>query len=68
MYYELDEMARPIVLAFIMFIVMSVVLYSVVRESFVEVLWDGVYISCIVLPFLYFYYGDESRFYFNMRS
>lgn len=31
MYYELDEMARPIVFGFILFLVMSVVLYAVVK-------------------------------------
>ncbi len=61
-------MARPIVLAFIMFGVMSVTLYMIAHDEFMEVLRDGALVSCVLLPSLYFYYGDDSRFHFHIRS
>ena len=64
LYYDLDAMARPVVLALLLFLAMSYVLYRGLGIGFLDVLGEGAYVSCILLPFLYFYYGDASRFRF----
>ena len=58
MFYRLDEIARPIVFAALIFAGMSITLYITAKDPFLEAIKYGFFGSLIVVPTSYFYYGN----------
>ena len=62
LYQELDEFARTTVAMFILFLVFTYVAQDF--EGFGAVLFKGGILSAVVIPALYVYYSDTTRFLF----
>ena len=64
----MEKAARPIIIAFICFLVMTYVVCMHEYEAFLLCLMKGVIVDIVIIPLLYMEYGDESKYRFTNLS
>ena len=64
-YKDLDRHARRIVVAFIMFICITVSICVIDFEAFCDVIIKGLLVNLIIIPALCWHYGDEKKYKFK---
>ena len=60
-YKDLDKIARPIVVMFLLFLVTTYMVCLIAYEEFLDSLKTGICLNILLTPFYYYCFGDEEE-------